>query len=217
MTSPKYNRTFHLLWSPGATSDDKMAHDVSSLLNIPIVVSEKVDGSNVSLETDAVYARSHANVPTHPSFDLLKALHSQVKHLITPDYQVFGEWVFAVHSLAYDKLPGYFLAFGVRDLRTNRWASWDNVEATASGLAVPTVPVLFRGVVKTDTELERLTCTLASQPSALGTIREGVVVRVAGAFDDKDFSTSVNKMVRANHVQTDEHWMHKAIVKNQLK
>ncbi len=217
MTSPKYNRTFHLPWSPGATSDDKMAHDVSSLLNIPIVVSEKVDGSNVSLETDAVYARSHANVPTHPSFDLLKALHSQVKHLITPDYQVFGEWVFAVHSLAYDKLPGYFLAFGVRDLRTNRWASWDNVEATASGLAVPTVPVLFRGVVKTDTELERLTCTLASQPSALGTIREGVVVRVAGAFDDKDFSTSVNKMVRANHVQTDEHWMHKAIVKNQLK
>ena len=132
-----------------------------------------------------MYARSHANVPTHPSFDLLKALHSQVKHLITPDYQVFGEWVFAVHSLAYDKLPGYFLAFGVRDLRTNRWASWDNVEATASGLAVPTVPVLFRGVVKTDTELERLTCTLASQPSALGTIREGVVVRVAGAFDTR--------------------------------
>lgn len=30
-------------------------------------------------------------------------------------------------------------------------------------------------------------------------------------------ATQVGKWVRANHVQTDDHWMHQAVVPNKLK
>ncbi len=55
------------------------------------------------------------------------------------------------------------------------------------------------------------------QPSRCGGEMEGVVVRVANDFNDKDFSTSVFKMVRKNHVQTSEHWSNQSIIKNLIK
>jgi len=46
---------------------------------------------------------------------------------------------------------------------------------------------------------------------------EGYVVRRAASFAYEDFQTSVAKWVRPNHIQTDEHWMHKAVIPNGLK
>ena len=37
------------------------------------------------------------------------------------------------------------------------------------------------------------------------------------AFKYEDFKTHVGKFVRPNHVQTDEHWMNQAVIKNKLK
>jgi hypothetical protein len=216
MNSPKYNRTFHLPWSKGATSDDKIAHDISALLNVPIVITEKLDGSNVSLEAEGCYARTHASAPTHASFNGLKALHASIKHLIPPEVQIFGEWLWARHSIDYDKLPGYFLAFNVRLLDTNMWEPWEMVKEWAKEIGVHTVPLLFQGIIKSETELRDITESLVSQPSAYGPTREGVVIRVAGGFEDKYFSKYVAKWVRANHVQTSEHWKNQQIVKNKL-
>ena len=47
-------------------------------------------------------------------------------------------------------------------------------------------------------------------------IHEGFVVRNKESFDYADFSKNVVKYVRKNHVQTDTHWMHAEIVKNEL-
>ena len=47
---------------------------------------------------------------------------------------------------------------------------------------------------------------LASQPSALGGVREGVVVRLRNSFHDDDFSKSLLKYVRKDHVSTSDHW-----------
>jgi hypothetical protein len=43
--SPKYPRTPHLPWSPGGTSDDRRLTDVSSLLNVGLVITENERGS----------------------------------------------------------------------------------------------------------------------------------------------------------------------------
>lgn len=214
--SLKYNRTPHLFWSPGKGSDDKVAASVDSLLNRQIVLTEKIDGSNVCLEKDACFARTHSGPPTHESFDLFKALHASVKHKIPNDVQIFGEWVFALHSISYNKLPGYFLAFAVRDTANNTWQSWEDVELYASEINVPTVPVLWRGIIKTAKELEALTVNLAAAKSICGGEREGVVVRIADGFADKDFAASAQKMVRAGHVQTTTHWKEQKIVRNKL-
>lgn len=217
MDSPKYNRTMHVPWSKGATNDDKIATSIDSLLNTEIVITEKIDGSNTSLESDGCYARTHAGAPTHPSFDGLKALHASLKYKLPNNIQFFGEWAFALHSIAYNELPGYFMMFNVREVLSNIWYSWDEVELWAIELEVPTVPVLFKGIVKSEQELKELTESFMIEPSKCGGIREGVVVRVAHQFNDDEFSQCVQKNVRANHVQTSEHWKDQAIVKNKLK
>lgn len=46
---------------------------------------------------------------------------------------------------------------------------------------------------------------------------EGIVVRLVSSFEYENFSQSVAKYVRENHVQTNEHWTKTQIVKNELK
>lgn len=214
--SAKYPRSFHLPWSPGGTSDDKRLHDVSRLVGVELVVTEKADGSNLTYTRTSVFSRSHSGPPGHPSFDLAKATHGRIAHMISEGISVFCEYCYAVHSIAYQSLPEYSLVFGVRDDLAGLWWDWDMVAAQAADLGLPTVPVVFRGTVTSEAELQTLTERLAREPSALGGQREGVVVRPASGFADADFSKSLGKWVRKDHVQTDEHWMHQAITPQKL-
>lgn len=217
MNSSKYLRTFHLPFSPGATSDDKISNHVNDLLNVPIVITEKCDGSNSSLEQEGCFARTHSGAPIHPSFDGLKALHASVKYKIPESIQLFGEWLYALHSIAYEELPGYFLLFNVRELNNNVWLSWEEVELWAQEIGVPTVPVLFKGIIDSEKNLQKLVESFMIEPSKCGGIREGVVVRIQNKFLDNEFSTCVQKCVRKNHVSpNNDHWKHKEIVKNGL-
>lgn len=217
MSSQKYPRTYHLPWSEGKSNDDKVAKDVSSLLNRPIVISEKLDGGNCSLELDGCFARTHSHSPKHPAFDVLKALHAKVKDLIPLNVQVFGELLYAKHTLSYIFLPGYFLVFGIRNLEDSYWLSWSSVKEFATNLDIPTVPALWEGIAKSEKELQTITTDIAHEPSCYGAVREGVVVRIQDAFADDEFNKSVMKWVRKDHVDGEEHWMHKEIVKNGLK
>jgi hypothetical protein len=180
--------------------------DVSGLINTEIVITEKVDGGNACFTSSNVYARTHSVAPSEYWWDACKALHANVRFEIDPELSVFGENVWAVHSIEYDNLPSTFLIFNVRNDSINLWWEWDLVELMSSHLNIPTVPVLFRGTVKSEEELKTVTESLANLPSAFGGMREGVVVRVAREFKDDEFSTCLAKWVRHNHVQTDEHW-----------
>lgn len=217
MESPKYNRTLHFSFSKGATNDDKIALSANSLIGVPIVISEKIDGSNVSLEANGCYARTHAGPPTHKSFDEFKSLHASLKYNIDEGIQLYGEWALAVHSIYYDSLPAYYLLFNVRDLSNNIWSSWAEVEMWAKKVNVSTVPILFKGEVSSEKELKKLVESFMDRPSCYGDIREGIVARVARSFKDDEFSSCVLKCVRANHVTTDDHWKRKEIIKNKLK
>lgn len=217
MESPKYNRTFHIPWSPGGTNDDKRAGSIEKLIGVPIVITEKMDGSNTSLEAEGCFSRSHSGPPTHASFDGLKALHASIQYKLPKGFQFFGEWCYARHSIEYNELPGYFMLFNVKDLDGPVWGSWEEVEMWAEEIGVPTVPVLFKGTVSSEKELQELVESFMNQPSACGGIREGVVVRVAHAFLNSSFSECVMKCVRANHVQTSEHWKDQEIIRNKLK
>jgi hypothetical protein len=185
--------------------------DVSSLLGVPLIITEKCDGSNLTYTRTSVFSRSHSGPPGHPSFDLAKATHARIAHELSLGLSLFCEYCYAVHSITYGALPDYSLVFGARDDREGRWWDWDMVVAQAADLGLPTVPELYRGQVSTARELEALTLSLAAQPSVFGGPREGVVVRQAGEFRDADFQRSLAKWVRHDHVTTDEHWMHQNI------
>ena len=129
-----------------------------------------MDGSNTSLEAEGCFARTHAGPPTHASFDGLKALHAAIKFKIPEDLQLFGEWLFALHSIPYDKLPAYFMLFNVRenlDAKKPYWLSWEEVEMWADEIGVPCVPVLFKGKVSSEKELKELVISLVAQSSSI--------------------------------------------------
>lgn len=200
----KYNRTYHLPFSPGTTSDDRISKNVDSLLNIETVISEKLDGENCGMTEAGVYARSHATFTTSPWSKEVRQLHSILRHDLSDDVFLFGENMEGIHSIEYTELTSFFYLFGVRD--NYNWISWDEVEEYSYILDVPTAPVLFRGVIKTYEELKTIVEDLVSQPSSLGGKREGIVIRNASSFHNDDFSQNVMKWVRKGHVQTDEHW-----------
>lgn len=201
----KYNRTYHLPWSPGTTSDDKISNDISLLVGNEIVITEKLDGENTGMTNDGVYARSHATFTTSDWSREVRQLHNiKVRGNLSEGEFIFGENLEGIHSIEYTNLKSYFYIFGVRD--NNIWVPWNSVEEYSYLLDIPTVPVLFKGIVSSEEELKELVEKLVSEPSELGGEREGVVVRTAGMFHNDDFVDNVSKWVRANHIKTDEHW-----------
>ena len=52
--------------------------------------------------------------------------------------------------------------------------------------------------------------------SLFGGIQEGYVLRLTDAFHYNDFSKSVGKFVRKDHVQSNQHWMTHAVIPNKL-
>ena len=200
----KYPRTFHFSWSGGKSSDDKIAQNVESLLDIDIVITEKIDGSNSALTKGGVYGRSHAEYSQNPWDRELWNLWRKIGKHIDEDVFLFGEGMEGIHSIEYSNLTSYFYLFGVRD--GNIWIPWSGVEEYAYLLDIPTVPVLFKGQVSSEKQLKELTENLCKKPSELGGQREGIVVRNAGMFHSDHFSENVMKWVRPGHVTTDQHW-----------
>lgn len=209
--SAKYPRSPHLPWSPGGTRDDKRLLTVASLLNQEIVITEKLDGSNLAFTKQNVFARSHSGPPSHPSFGWAKALHAQLQAGISAGLTLFGEYCYAVHSIEYSELPSYFFLFGIRDDEADFWWDWDLVEEQARTLGVPTAPVLFRGAIGDERTLKELTEVLAREPSCYGPDREGIVLRRSSGFAGEDFPNAIAKYVRAGHVTSPEHWMFQQI------
>lgn len=117
--------------------------------------------------------------------------------------------MYAIHSIAYDALPSYFLLFNIWDDQ-NHCLSWDETEEWVGLLGLETVPVIYRGLW--DESLVRG----LFDPYVKQDHMEGIVVRVARRFASDEFGKVVAKAVREGHVQTDEHWMHKEVVPNKL-
>lgn len=211
----KYNRTYHLPWSKGCTSDDKKSDNIDNLIGREIVITEKLDGSNSGITKGGAYGRSHATYTTNPwDIELIK-LHLSIQNDIEEGLFIFGESLYATHSIEYTNLDSYFYMFGVR--QGNIWLSWDEIEEYSYLLDIPTVPVLFRGIVNSEKELRDLVEGLVKCQSKLGGDIEGVVVRISDRFNDYDFKKSLQKYVRPNHVTTDTHWQRnwkKAKLKN---
>ena len=206
-------RTFHLPWSPGKTTDDRVLTDLSGFEGRDVVVTVKMDGENTSIygKDGFVHARSVEHMSPHPSRDRVKALASMVGPELPYGWRVTGENITAKHSIHYTHLAEgpawYFNVFNVwTDL--NVCLPWDEVAEWATLLDLPTVPVLYRGIW--DEKLVRglFTGTFEGDPM------EGYVVRISDGFPLRDYSRVVGKYVRAGHVTSSQHWRHEMPVFN---
>ena len=212
---PKFPRTLQLPWSPGDTREDRKMDDVSGLLKVPVVVTEKLDGSNVCLTRDEVFARSHSGAPTLPVFDWLKSWHAAHRTRLPEHFSMFCEYLYAVPSIEYEGLPSYLWVIGFRNENLSLWVEWQQVCQLAADLGLPTVPVLGHGTFQRADELNGYTTLLAKRRGFFGE-REGIVVRVERGILAHDFEFRTAKWVREGHVKAEHHWMHQPIRKQKL-
>jgi len=214
--SRKYGRTYHYPFSPGTTSDDRINHDYwQDLSEIDRVVhTEKLDGENTCLNQYGVFARSHAAPTIHPWANYLKERWSVFKNDLG-EVEIFGENIYAIHSIRYADIEHHFYVFAVRVLDT--WLSWEEVQLYADLLSFPTVPVLGevdRTSITEDT-FQSDVLSIADKQSIFKSYdvqtempcsMEGIVTRNIKEYKVADFKQNVFKYVRKDHVKTDQHW-----------
>lgn len=201
----KYPRTPHLPFSCGATSDDKVLNSDTHFYSMDVVVTEKMDGENISIYNNGFHARSLDS--KHKSYhSWLLSYISNFNWMLLDNERICGEYLYAKHSIGYDSLPSYFLAFSF--WRDNVCLDWDDDSIEKLGLL--RVPILYRGKYDSKTIQK-----IAEEVVLRG--GEGIVVRNSKAFEYEDFGSNIAKYVRRNHVQTEKHWSQSIIESNGLK
>lgn len=199
----KYPRTGHLPSSLSVSSDDKIISPEALRYlqsGIDLVVTEKMDGGNVTFMRDYFYGRS-LDSGVNVWDTRVKQLHAKIAHEIPDKWRISGESMVARRSVSYDNLPGVFIVFGIWD-ETNTLLSFEETEEYASLLNLPIAPILYKG-----NDFEQ---SISAWGNTLHDgISEGFVVRDAGRIAYHDFSSKVAKFVRLNHVRTSADWRHR--------
>lgn len=223
----RFPHTPHLAWlGGGEPRDDKVLStaEAAELLSGEVVVEEKLDGANLGFslgpggELRAQNRGQYLNEPHAGQFARLPAwldLHkdSMVEVLLghaDEALMLFGEWCAARHSLAYTRLPDWFLLFDVLEAGTGRFWSSGRRNALATRLSLATTPQLGRGRFT----LEKLKTLLTTQGSRF---RDGPVEGIVIRRDNADWCSQRAKLVRADFAQAiTEHWRSRRIEWNRL-
>lgn len=213
--SQKYGRTYHFPFSPGVSNDDRINNNYWQNIKSfqKIVHTEKLDGENNCLNKHGVFARSHA-MPTNSAWtSTLRQKWNIIKHDLG-NYELFGENLFAIHSIEYAEIDSHFFVFAVREL--DQWLSWEETLFIASAFDIPTVPVIATiDRLPEQAAFERQVITLATAESSFQSIEansgkpctmEGIVTRNFDTYSVSQFEKNVFKYVRKDHVTTNEHW-----------
>jgi hypothetical protein len=205
----KFPKIPHLPWSPSRSTDDISLDSTSMLERLgEVVVTEKMDGENTSLYHDFIHARS-VDFSPHPSRSWIKSFHATMCFNIPTDLRICGENLYAKHSIFYDLLPSYFLTFSI--FRGNTCLSWDETTEWCDLLGLETIPVMYRG----EWNMKAIQACMRGE-SKYGSSQEGYVVRSSASFELNEFPKCIGKYVREGHVQTDQHWLHSAVIPNRL-
>ena len=134
----KYPRTPHLEGSRLQPGDEDLSQvPFSCLAGRRLTVEEKVDGANFMLKEIMEQPRA-----------LRSALGSR--------YVLYGEWLYAKHSVYYDALPDYFLEFDILDRETGEFLDTERRRELTAGLPLASAPVLAQGVFSSAEELVSL-------------------------------------------------------------
>ena len=129
----KFPRTPHLCGSTGSDDDRHLSRQASARLIVDpsLIVEEKLDGTNVGLHFTSVgeivlQGRGHElTAGIHPQYDLFKRWTSvqrpKLEAALGSRFVLYGEWLYAKHTLHYRALPHYFFALDLYDKETGRF------------------------------------------------------------------------------------------------
>ena len=247
----KYPRTRHLVGSRLQLGDEDLdATPMAELKGRHVVIEEKIDGANcgVSFGPDGgllLQSRGHYLMggPRERQFDLLKqwagAMAERLLERLDDRFVMYGEWMYAKHSVFYDALPHYFMEFDVLDTQTGEFLDTPRRADLLAGLPVRAVRVLFAGEFPGEEYLRALVgpshfitpdapvqfrddvarlgwdVERAVRQTDLSGVMEGLYVKV----EESGAVTERYKFVRAEFLQTvtaDGHWQDRPLIPNRL-
>lgn len=249
----KYPRTRHLEGSRQQLGDaDLNVVKLEEIKGSYLVLEEKVDGANcgISFGGDGkMYLQSRGHFLNggygERQFDLFKvwasSFESSLHALLGDQYVMYGEWLFAKHTVFYDRLPHYFMEFDIFDKRQQRFFSTrKRREFLDNAPFIHSVRVLTQGYFNTVGEIEKwigqslfiserqqdsflAQCRksgtdsgLAARQTDLTGIMEGIYIKV----EDGDYVTDRQKYVRGSFLNTildsESHWADRPIIVNCL-
>jgi hypothetical protein len=161
----------------------------------------------------------------HPQYDLFKqwtAVKRPVLETMLADrFILFGEWLYAKHSVFYRSLPHYFFEFDIYDKVDSCFLSLERRLAMLEGTGIHTVPVVHQGAVKHEQLLKLITESAFDAQfdnpftGAMDARMEGLYLRTEAGGK----VTGRAKIVRpefVERVKLSEHWQHQQMVPNQL-
>jgi hypothetical protein len=248
----KYPRTRHIRGSRLQRGDhDLAAVPFSALAGRHVVVEEKLDGANAGISFGPggelrLQSRGHylTGGPRERHFAPFKAWAATVAPLLRPRlserYVLYGEWLYAKHTVFYDALPHLFCEFDVLDTREDVFLSTPRRRELLEGAPVVSVPVLRTGPLERLADLTRLvgpsTCrtpgwrgALAEAAGAAGAdpgralaesdgsdLMEGLYVKV----EEGDRTVDRYKWVRPGFtsavLDSGTHWLDRPLIANGL-
>jgi len=219
----KFPTTPHLLANDKklARADKMVDSQIRQLFyELPVMIEEKVDGANIgfSLTSDGdILVQNRGNYITADSHSQYRLLaewlarhHESLFELLLPGRILFGEWCYAKHSIYYEKLTDWFLAFDIYDIERRQFLSCQVRHELLQQTQIKEVPTVGH-FAKID---EGLLQALIKEPSRLydGNI-EGLYLRI----DCSDYLLHRAKIVRGEFTQQiEEHWTKKKLHVNKL-
>jgi ATP-dependent RNA circularization protein (DNA/RNA ligase family) len=190
--------------------DEFLQHD--------LVVEEKVDGANLGISFDSegnirgqnrgAYLHLPGSGQWKKLGDWLAPRTDTLFEHLSGNFMLFGEWCYAQHSVFYDRLPDWFLAFDIYDRESRRFLSSARRDQLIEKMRISKVPSLARGQFSYP-EIEQLLSQskLTDQPA------EGIYLRI----DQGDWLEQRAKLVRPAFIQAvEQHWSRSAIKPNRL-
>lgn len=254
----KYPRTQHIEGSRLQPGDEDM-QSVSwksvqkQYPGATVVVEEKMDGANAAIScspdgTVLLQSRGHylTGGMREKHFDLFKQWTAQHQYAfqsaLKTQFILYGEWLYAKHTIFYDHLPHYFLEFDIFDVEQQQFWSTRRRSAFLS-THLPflfSVPVLYSGPYPTLEELQQMITPshyissqhiqrLREQAEAQGLdvqtvlhetdhsqTMEGLYIKI----EDEQHVLARYKYIRHDFlltvVESQTHWLNRPIIPNQL-
>lgn len=250
----KYPSTKHLEGSALQGNDSPDVLPFFKLMGKKLVIEEKIDGANsgVSFSSDAellMQSRGHYLLGHDKKhFDLFKQFcktwENELFDVLGDRFIMYGEWMYALHSIYYDKLPDYFMEFDIYDKYQKIFLSTPKRKELTSkikNVKIHSVPVLHEGYMKDPKSmLDLIGPSLYISDNALDSLKEqmiknhyqesivksllllnssgmseGLYIKV----EDDDETIGRYKYVRSDFTQTiiddDLHWNERPIIVNQ--
>lgn len=156
----KYPRTQHIEGSKEQWGDEDLNMvPGKELKGKYLVVEEKMDGANCAVSffdegQMVLQSRGHelTGGPREKHFNLFKTwanMHiGRLWELLGTRYIMYGEWMYAKHTIYYDALPHYFLEFDIYDRENQAFLSTERRKEMLKNFRfIHSVRILHTGIV----------------------------------------------------------------------